>query len=197
MITNALLVLSVAVFSSAYTFVPSSLTFVKGRHGTTSPKQHGVLATSLSMAISQAAGLLNELEKIDDFDPNEDNNHEKTRRLLDITIKGLELIEGNGVTTAPHVDPISTITTTSELEKEELVKEVISKVGSQARVSRRPVLTHTDGEVEEETEHVEVKEKKDGRQSTFGGILTLLREFQKQYAKREAIGYTTYPAIQR
>lgn len=123
-----------------------------------------------------ATGLLKELEDLDEFDPDDDDDEEQAGKLLDVTIKVLELIDG---------------AKTSDLEK-----EVISEnhVDEMAPVSRRPVITeYTDTEEQAEEEgEAPVTETAAQGESLFGGAIKILKALRRQRIKRDTMGYATY-----
>eukprot|EP00571_Detonula_confervacea_P012828 CAMPEP_0172300922 /NCGR_PEP_ID=MMETSP1058-20130122/2916_1 /TAXON_ID=83371 /ORGANISM="Detonula confervacea, Strain CCMP 353" /LENGTH=743 /DNA_ID=CAMNT_0013010869 /DNA_START=154 /DNA_END=2385 /DNA_ORIENTATION=+ len=182
-LSTTILVLSAAAISSATAFVPSSLTFAKSgvtsiatAEITTSPTNYyGVSSTRLGVSIPEAKGLLKDIEKFGDFDPDDedDDDDEKSQKLLDVTIKALEVLDGER----------------SSVSDDVIMSEVAA---DQVSVSRRPVLTEYSDEGEE-AEKGEFEEGKAGSNAIFGGALSILRALRKQGVKRSTIGFTTYP----
>lgn len=103
---------------------------------------------------------------LQDPDEDEDHDEERTKQLLDVTIKCLEYLDDAGDT---------------------LEGELVSE----APVSRRPVTTdYSSADHKAEKAKVTAKGK---NKSLFAGAIDLLKLLRSQSKKRDTISYATYP----
>jgi len=175
----SLFVLAAAVLPSTNAFTPSSPTFAN-RHVAVVTKDVSIVAhqqqrlssSCLGAGMAEAAGLLKELDDFGDFDPDDEDDDTKTMKLLGVTIKTLQLLNGAG---------------SSELEGEmgSLADDVAPKKGV--------TTEYTDDDDDDVAEDVKPKESEKSRKGHFAEAISILKLLQTQYTKRDTMGYATYP----